>query len=219
MATSSRRPESGLPTNRAEAFSDGVFAVAITLLVFNIAVPEVHRGGLHQALLNEWPAYASYAVSFLTIGIIWVNHHATMARIERVDRPFLFINLLLLMSVSFIPFPTNLLSHYIQSGPDARVAAVVYASTMTVMSLAFSGIWIYAVRRGLLHQKRVNTQAARSTIPRFGAGMVVYGLSIVLAFFSPIGSLALFAFLAIFYIFDQQASAEVSISEADTANP
>ncbi|GAC1324521.1 MAG: TMEM175 family protein [Chloroflexota bacterium] len=207
----------GITTSRAEAFSDGVFAVAITLLVFNVSVPTVHRGALQQALLDQWPSYASYAVSFLTIGIIWVNHHATFSRIERVDRPFLFINLLLLMTVSFIPFPTNLLSHYIQSGPDARVAAVIYASTMTAMSLSFSGIWIYAVHRGLLHSGRVDRQRARSTIPRFGAGMVLYGFSIVVAFFSPLASLAFFGILAVFYVFDQQGQAEASADGAGNA--
>lgn len=208
-----RRPTSSLTTSRTEAFSDGVFAVAITLLVFNITVPMVQSGKLQGALFDEWPAFASYAVSFLTIGIIWVNHHATLARIERVDRPLLFINLLLLMTVSFIPFPTNLLSHYIEGGQNARVAAIVYASTMTVMSLAFGSIWIYAVHRGLTHRERIDTAAARSTIPRFGLGMVVYAFSIVLAYFSPIGSLCLFAALAIFYMFDQQAAAD-----ADRAN-
>jgi|SRR5579884_439017 len=205
-----------LSRSRAEAFSDGVFAVAITLLVFNITVPVAESGRLLHSLLDEWPAFASYAVSFMTIGIIWVNHHATFSRVERVDRPFLFINLLLLMTVSFIPFPTNLLSHYIQSGLNARTAAVVYAATMTVMSLAFSGIWIYAVHRGLLHPERVDSRAARSTIPRFGAGMVVYGISIVVAYFSPVGSLILFAALAIFYIFDQQASAGIAIEKSES---
>jgi hypothetical protein len=109
-----------LSTGRVEAFSDGVFAVAITLLVFGIAVPTVKAGGLRQALLDEWPSYATYAVSFATIGIIWVNHHTTFARISRVDRPILFINLLLLMAVSFIPFPTSLMSQYVAAGAAAR---------------------------------------------------------------------------------------------------
>jgi len=200
------RPSSSLSTSRVEAFSDGVFAVAITLLVFDIAVPEARSGTLPNALLHEWPSFASYAVSFLTIGIIWVNHHATLSRIEWVDRPFLFINLLLLMTVSFIPFPTNLLSHYIQHGSDARTAAIVYAATMTALSLAFSGIWIYAINRGLLHTDRIDVTTARSSIPRFGLGLIIYGASIVVAYFTPVGSLIMFAALAIFYVFDQQTA-------------
>ncbi len=204
-------------TTRTEAFSDGVFAVAITLLVFNIAVPAVRRGQLSQALLDEWPSYGSYAVSFLTIGIIWVNHHATFARIRGVDRPLQFINLLLLMTVSFIPFPTNLLSHYIENGSDARIAAVVYACTMTAMSLAFSAIWIYAVNRGLLHTGVVDPDTVRSSIPRFTGGLVVYAISIVIAYFSPTASLAVFALLALFYVFDQQAGHRMAARDEGAA--
>jgi hypothetical protein len=109
-----------LATGRVEAFSDGVFAVAITLLVFGITTPHARAGHLAQGLLAQWPAYATYAVSFLTIGIIRVNHHGTFARIARVDRPLLFINLLLLMAVSFIPFPTSLMSQYVAAGAAAR---------------------------------------------------------------------------------------------------
>jgi len=203
-----RRP-AGLrvETTRLEAFSDGVFAVAITLLVFGIATPHVAQGRLAPALRAQWPSFATYAVSFLTIGIIWVNHHGTFARIARVDRPLLFINLVLLMAVSFIPFPTNVLGAYIgQGGDNARAAAVVYAGTMTVMSLGFSGIWIYAVRRGLLHPERIDRQRARSTVPRFSLGVLIYGASIGLALVSPTLDLVLFASLALFYVFDQQAA-------------
>jgi uncharacterized membrane protein len=210
-----RHRAAGLSTGRVEAFSDGVFAVAITLLVFNIAVPAVRTGQLEGALLGEWPAYAAYVVSFMTIGIIWVNHHGTFSRIARVDRPLLFINLLLLMSVSFIPFPTNVLSRYLQSGQDARVAAFVYACTMTVMSLTFGSIWIYAVHRGLVHEGYIDRQRARSTIPRFTGGIAVYGFSIALALVSPMASLVLFALIAVYYVFDQQLAAEVRREEED----
>lgn len=194
-------------TGRLEAFSDGVFAVAITLLIFGIATPRVGQGHLARARLAQWPSYATYVVSFLTIGIIWVNHHGTFARIAVVDRPLLFVNLLLLMAVSFIPFPTSLLGAYIvQGGANAKAAAVVYAGTMTVLSLSFSGIWISAVRRGLLHPERIDQSRARATVPRFGVGMVIYGLSIGLALISPPLDLALFALLALFYAFDQQAT-------------
>ncbi len=194
-------------TGRLEAFSDGVFAVAITLLVFGIATPDVGQGHLSRKLLDQWPSYATYVVSFLTIGIIWVNHHGTFARIARVDRPLLFINLLLLMAVSFIPFPTSLLGKYIvQGGDNAKAAAVVYAGTMTAMSLGFTGVWAYAVTRGLLHPERIDHRRARSTIPRFSVGLFIYGVSIGLALVNPTLDLALFALLALFYVFDQQAA-------------
>jgi uncharacterized membrane protein len=193
-------------TGRLQAFSDGVFAVAITLLVFNIATPHVRQGRLTQALLDQWPSYAGYVVSFLTIGIIWVNHHGTFRHIVRTDRPLLFINLLLLMTVSFIPFPTNLLSQYIQGGgTNASVAAFVYAATMTAMSIAFSGLWFYAVQRGLLHSDHVDRRRARASVPRFGFGLLLYVSAMALALVSPMLDLALFALLALFYVFDQQA--------------
>jgi uncharacterized membrane protein len=95
-----------LSTSRTEAFSDGVFAIAATLLVLELKVPHVEPGGLWDALLEQWPSYATYVVSFLIIGIIWVNHHAVMERIRRVNRRLLFMNLVFLMVVAVIPFPT-----------------------------------------------------------------------------------------------------------------
>lgn len=195
-----------LGTDRLEAFSDGVFAVAITLLVFGIATPHVGQNHLAHALLTQWLSYATYIVSFLTIGIIWVNHHGTFSRIVGVDRPLLFINLMLLLTVSFIPYPTSVMSEYIrQGGNNARAAAVLYAATMTAMSFAFSGIWLYAIKRGRLRADRIDVQRARATVPRFGIGMLIYGASIGLALVSPKLDLLLFGALAVFYVFDQQA--------------
>ena len=131
-------------TARLEAFSDGVFAIAITLLVLEVPVPEAESGRLAEALLHQWPSYASYVVSFLIIGIIWVNHRAMFEQIRRIDRMVLFLNLLLLLCVAFVPFPTGLLADYIHAGHDQGVAALVYSGTMTAMGFAFSSIWIYA---------------------------------------------------------------------------
>jgi len=96
---------------RAEAFSDGVFAVAATLLVFSLAAPEVKSGLRSRTLLNEWPSYAAYAISFMTIVVIWVNHHIVFDSMDRLDRPFLFLNALLLLTVAAIPFPTAVLAY------------------------------------------------------------------------------------------------------------
>jgi uncharacterized membrane protein len=126
-----------LNTNRAEAFSDGVFAIAATLLVLELKVPHVEPGGLSVALLERWPSYATYVVSFLTIGIIWVNHHAVMERIKNVNRPLLFLNLVFLMAVAAIPFPTALLADYLQAGHDERLASAIYGATMALMGIAF----------------------------------------------------------------------------------
>src|SRR5579883_2275203 len=118
-----------MTTGRLEAFSDGVFAVAITLLIFNVQVPHVEDAAVGRALLAQWPAYASYVVSFLTIGIIWVNHHGLFTRVQRIDRVLLFLNLALLMVVAFLPFPTALLGEYILGQQASRIAALVYGAT------------------------------------------------------------------------------------------
>src|SRR3954468_8377027 len=123
---------------RLEAFSDGVFAIAITLLVLEIKVPSPHGGhSLAHGLVELWPSYAGFAVSFITIGIIWVNHHAVFANVESVDRALLFRNLLLLLTVSFIPFPTAVMAEYLRAGNGQDVAVSFYAAWFFVMGIAF----------------------------------------------------------------------------------
>ena len=134
-----------------EAFSDGVFAIAITLLVLDLHVPEVGDGSLAHALVRQWPADASYAVSFLTIGIIWINHHGLMRHIDRCDRVLLSLNIFLLMMIAIVPYPTALISHYARS-PNATAAAVYYGAVMVTMALIFNALWHYAIRAGLLVQ-------------------------------------------------------------------
>lgn len=188
---------------RLEAFSDGVFAVAATLLVFNIATPSPGHGPLWDALLHQWPSFAAYVVSFLIIGIIWVNHHGLFQHIARVDRLLLFLNVLLMLVVVFIPFATRLLSEYLQAGPDSHVAAAVYSTTMLLMAIAMSVIWGYAVYHPDLLEDRLDPQVARSTLPRFSSGTVVYAGTIGVAFISASLCLAVHALLALYYVFDQ----------------
>src|SRR4030081_383988 len=129
MSTSTRRESSAhngrVRTSRLEAFSDGVVAIAATLLVLELRVPP-DSPDLMRALLDVWPAYAAYLVSFLTIGIIWVNHHTLLEHCTRVDRRFLYLNLLLLIAVGIVPFPTALVDQYILSDHGATAALVVY---------------------------------------------------------------------------------------------
>jgi uncharacterized membrane protein len=129
-------------TNRLEAFSDGVFAIAITLLVIEIEVPHTESDGLAGALAGQWPSYVAYAVSFAVIGIMWVNHHGLIELVAGVDRPLLFLNLLLLMFVAFMPFSTALLAEHLQSrSADAHLAAAVYSANGVANAIGFNLIW------------------------------------------------------------------------------
>jgi uncharacterized membrane protein len=189
-------------TNRAEAFSDGVFAIAATLLVLELKIPHVEPGGLSEALLERWPSYATYVVSFLTIGIIWVNHHAVMDRIKSVNRPLLFLNLVLLMAVAVIPFPTALLADYLRAGHDERLAAAVYGATMAVMGITFGLIWAYAVLSDDLLHQGIDRDRARRSLLIFAAGSPLYLLAIGVSLLSAEAALAIYALLALFYLFD-----------------
>ncbi|WP_052372699.1 TMEM175 family protein [Amycolatopsis taiwanensis] len=124
-------------SGRVEAFSDGVFAIAITLLILEIKVPSAdEHGGLWRALGAQWPSYAAYVVSFLIIGIMWVNHHQLFSYVARVDRTLMFLNLLLLMVVAAVPFPTAMLAEYLREDGASHVAAAVYSLVMVVMAYA-----------------------------------------------------------------------------------
>jgi uncharacterized membrane protein len=193
-------------SRRVEAFSDGVFAIAITLLVLDLAVPprhETREGGLAAALGHEWPSYFAYLVSFLIIGIIWVNHHTVFGKVRRVDRLVLFANLALLLIVSAIPFPTHLLAEYLTAGSDSHVAAAVYSATMSAMGLAYSGLWLAITRDERLLHEEVDAATSRGALRRFGIGNVFYLATIGLAFVSAIATLAVHAALALYYSFDQ----------------
>ncbi len=203
-----------MSTTRLEAFSDGVFAVAATLLVFNVATPSPGHGALWDVLRHEWPSFAAYVVSFLIIGIIWVNHHMLFNHIARVDRSLLFLNLLLLIVIVFIPFPTRLLAEYLQSGPDSHVAAAVYSATMFLMAVAMSLIWAYAVYHPDLLEDRLDPQVARSTLPRFSIGTLVYAGTIGVAFISAPLCLIVQALIVLYYVFDQVSQRQAHAVEA-----
>src|SRR5215471_6251356 len=135
-----------MDSKRAEAFSDGVFAIAITLLVLDLRLPSPDAGqpSLTHQLLHAWPHYFAYVVSFLTIGIMWMNHHTIMAHVNRVDRPLLVLNLLLLMGVVAIPFPTQLVAEHLR-GRGGTAATVTYGLVMIAMSAGFAAMWVYVV--------------------------------------------------------------------------
>jgi uncharacterized membrane protein len=133
-------------TGRTEAFSDGVFAIAITLLVLDIDVPESAFADLWRGFADQWPAYLAYATSFVTIGGIWMLHHGVFRRLRYANNVVMRINLLLLMVVSFLPFPTRLVAEAITSGSAERAAVVIYGASLLAISLVFGALG-YAIAR------------------------------------------------------------------------
>jgi uncharacterized membrane protein len=195
-----------MSSRRLEAFSDGVFAIAITLLVLDLVVPsrrEAADEGLAHALAHEWPAYFAYLVSFLIIGIIWVNHHVIFDKVRLVDRPVLFANLILLLVVSAIPFPTRLLAEYLTAGDDSHVAAAVYSATMLAMGLTYALLWLLLTRDTRLLREGVDPRSGRLALRRFAIGNVFYLATIGLSFVNATATLAVHGALAIYYCFDQ----------------
>ena len=186
--------------SRLEAFSDGVFAIAITLLVLEIAVPHVeHSDELGQALLDLWPSYLAYATSFLTIGIMWINHHTVFRQLGDVDHRFLFANLGLLMCISFVPFPTTLLADYAWGGGGTS-AAVAYGITLTITALFFNLLWRYAAWNNRLLRHDADPQEIDGISRAYLPGPFMYGLATVVALLSPEASAALFLAIALFYV-------------------
>jgi len=203
-------------SRRAESFSDGVFAVAITVLIFNLL--PIGRDALSYRILgNAWPQYAAYVVSFLTIGIMWMNHHTVFGHVRLIDRPLLVLNLLLLMGVVAIPFPTALIAEHL-TGPNksgGSAAAVIYGLVMIVISLCYNAIWEYLVRHAEALGSQSTRQRLRDAIPGFGTGPGLaakvprwsIGLAgylagaLIAAFWSAGVALAVYGAVAVFYLF------------------
>ena len=133
-------------TGRTEAFSDGVFAIAITLLVLEIRVPESSFAHMWSGIAHQWPSYLAYVTSFLTIGGIWMVHHGIFRRLQYANRELMLTNLLLLMAVAFLPFPTKLMAEAIHDTGAARAAAIFYGGALLVISLLVRLMWATAVR-------------------------------------------------------------------------
>ena len=189
----------GNDTTRLETFSDGVFAIAATLLILEISIDSAGTHDLGQALLDLWPSYLAYATSFITIGIIWMNHHLCMETIARSDRTHMFLNLLLLLTVSFIPFPTRLVAEYLQK-PGQQSAVYAYAGTFVVMAILYNTWWRYASKNRRLIGEDVPESRIRAISRAFNPGPPIYGVTLLVAVFSPLASVFLTLALAAFYL-------------------
>jgi uncharacterized membrane protein len=189
-------------TGRIETFSDGVFAIAITLLIIEIGVPHATATeSLTEKLLHLWPSYLGYATSFLVIGTVWANHHNRFRLISRSDHILLFLNIVFLMCVAFIPFPTALLADYLSGTNEHRTTAVaVYSGTLAVTAIFFTILWLYAAGNYRLVDRAVDPHLLRAMTRRYVFGMIVYILAFALAFVSPAASLALIVILALIFV-------------------
>jgi TMEM175 potassium channel family protein len=183
-------------TGRVEAFSDGVFAIAITLLILEIKVPQ--DPDLGRALLHEWPSFLAFLASFFTIGVMWMNHHRLFTLIEAADDVLIGLNLILLLGITWIPFPTALLATHLKTGGSERVAALVYSTTFFVMSLIFQVLWGYATRRqGIIPSDKFT--GARQITWQYILGPVLYMIAILIAFVSGTAVLIWSALIAIYF--------------------
>jgi TMEM175 potassium channel family protein len=193
------RAEDGaiLSTSRLEAFSDGVFAIAITLLVLDLAIGTGARGHLLRAMADLWPSYLAYITSFFMIGLVWMGHHVIFSISSSTDRRLMKINMALLFAVAFLPFPTRLLGEFIRDAGAERVAAVFYGSWMLLISVILSAMWRY-ISHGHRLIPEDFTQARIDRIARyFQPQIALYGFAIALAFFLPQEAAALFLIIAV----------------------
>lgn len=196
-------------TGRIEAFSDGVFAIAITLLILDIKVPHIYllpkNFNLAQALLQQWPPYLSYLVSFFTILIMWASHHRLFNYIKRTDDLFLFLNGLVLLLVTFVPFPTALLSEYIRT-EYANVAAAVYSGTYLAVAVVFNILWRYAAYHKKLLGSDVDPCFVENISKQYMVGLPLYFMAFMLSFVYVPASVGMCFGLAIFFAFTGKIS-------------
>lgn len=188
-----------LQTGRMEAFSDGVFAIAITLLVLEIAIPADRGSDLLRAVLEEWPTYLAYLVSFFTIGSVWIAHSAITDFLDRVDPILLRINLILLLVVGFLPVPTKLLADYLHSADGERVAVTIYGLALLATRLMVMALWKYGVSNGLVRPDLAD-EDVRSVSQRLTPSLGAYVVAIAIGLVLPTLAVALYLLVALYLI-------------------
>jgi uncharacterized membrane protein len=187
-------------TGRLETFADGVFAIAATLLILNVDAQVVRDApNLGERLVHIWPSYVAYAASFVTIGIMWVNHHTIMSQVERADRRFLVANILLLVCIGFFPFTTRLVAEHVR-GDGAEAAALAYGFTAVVTALMFNVTWFYAALGKRLLRTDADPAIVSGITRAYIPGPWIYLAATLVAFASPVASIILFGAIALFYV-------------------
>jgi uncharacterized membrane protein len=189
-----------LPTGRLEAFSDGVFAIAITLLVLEISVPEGSGDDLLEAILDQWPSYLAYVVSFATIGATWLAHNTMTELLHRADSVLLRLNLLLLMLVSFVPFPTSLVAEHIHERNAERVATTILGLNLLAIAILVSVMWRYALR-GEHARLDPDDEEVQVLTRRLTPGLAGYVAFIALGLVAPIAAVIGYLLIALALLF------------------
>jgi uncharacterized membrane protein len=194
-------------TGRLEAFSDGIFAVAITLLVLEIKIPPQTTTGVAAWVLQQWPSFVAYLISFLTILIMWINHHAIFKLVHRTDHTFIVINGLLMLLITFVNYPTSVLAEHIQAPAraDQIFAATFYSGTFILISLAYQALWHYATFKRRLLSKRADPALIATIDKQYRFGPLFYLVAFGLAFVSVWASVAVNGGLAVYFAFTGQA--------------
>ena len=195
--------------SRMEAFSDGVFAVAITLLVFNLKVPDVSSGHLSRALGSQWPSYVAYVISFLSIGVCWVNHHSILDRVVVVDRNLLFTNLGLLLGIVSIPYTTSLAAEWFDQGSHAKLAVGIYCANWVYVS----GFFMLTIHH-LMDHEHLSASASgitlKSLLRKGYIGIISYLLATLCALVYPVVAFSICLLLAAYYVFGVAEEAKES---------
>jgi uncharacterized membrane protein len=203
-------------TGRVEAFSDGVIAIAITLLILEIKVPkatEAAPAGLWGGLLSLWPSFLAFVTSFGTILVMWVNHHRIFRLVRATDYPFLYCNGLLLLMITFVPFPTALLAEHL-AVPEATVATAVYAGTFVMTALAFNGVWRYLRRHPHLLLASADPAEVADISRQYRFGPLLYLTAFGLAFVSVAESMVTCLALAIFFAIADWPSRTIPVTKS-----
>jgi uncharacterized membrane protein len=198
-------------TGRVEAFSDGVFAVAITLLVLNIELPAANATkDLGGYLLGQWPMLLAFVASFATIGVMWINHHKMFARIKYTDNNLLLLNLLLLLVIVFIPYPTALVAEQYTSHPEGNLAAIIYSGINILLAICFNLLWRYAAYHNRLLRKDVDPQEIVAINRQYFFGPLIYLLAFGLAWINVPASILLNLVIAIFFALPMRSTRKAS---------
>jgi uncharacterized membrane protein len=208
-------------TSRVEAFSDGVFAIAITLLVLTLAVPTYEKAAsaleLRRALLDQWPTYVAFVMSFLSILVMWASHHNIFSLIRRVDHVFLLLNGLVLLGVTLIPFPTQLLANHL-GHPGEGVAAEIYCVISLFIACAYNALWYWARRGGHLLEPDVSAQTLRAETRQYAVAPFVYIVALGLALVNVWASIAIFIGVSVYFAIPTRATVPLG-EDAATGDP